>query len=347
MHHKTMFAVLISLSVGCAAAEFGEGAPSPDPQAVIDKSGLGPAKGVVGDVCTSGCIWSGYAVNLGVQSPTHACGAVPCVCVKRGDVYSECAPDVGLLDDADGADSSEVVAGAACGSSCIWSILAVSLGAQSGTHRCQGRSCACVADGDIWTGCGDGEIAGPDPVAPAPDSRPQSADVPYFYQYDNRLAPGATCQNTSVAMLLADHGWRGVPDDITAEFGRRRAQSPAGLADVFNTLARRSGLPVRATPRTNGTFAGLRAELAAGRPVIVHGYFTRAGHVVVVTGEDASGYFVNDPAGRWSETFRGGYPYADGFHAGKNVHYGRAAFEAAVGTSNGRDYLPLWYHAIR
>jgi len=148
-------------------------------------------------------------------------------------------------------------------------------------------------------------------------------------------------------MVLAHYGWSGKPDDITAEFGRRRAQNPAGLSEVFNTLARRAGLSPRSTPHTNGSLAGMRAELDRGRPVIVHGYFTGSGHVIVVTGYDAGGYYVNDPAGKWSETFRGGYPYGGGSWSGADLYYGRAAFEAAVATSNGYDYLAPWYHAIR
>ncbi|MEE2644007.1 MAG: C39 family peptidase, partial [Myxococcota bacterium] len=169
-------------------------------------------------------------------------------------------------------------------------------------------------------------------------------NVPYFNQYDNYLAPSASCQNTSIAMVLAYLGWGGVPDDITQSYGKDMAQSPAGLARLFNIYASRAGLSKQIKPNTSGTFSGLRAELDRGHPVIIHGYFTSYGHVLVVLGYDENGYYVNDPAGRWSGVFMGGYS-AGG--SGAEVYYNKAAFEAAVGTSNGYHSLPLWYHALR
>jgi len=168
-------------------------------------------------------------------------------------------------------------------------------------------------------------------------------DVPYFYQYNNLYYPSATCQNTSIAMVLKNYGWSGKPDNITAVYGKNYTQSPAGLADVFNTLSSREGLSKKIIPITNGTLSGLKQELDKGQPVIIHGYFTRAGHVVVVVGYDADGYWVNDPAGVWVQTFMGGYGYNS---AGKATYYKKQTFEAAV-ASDGYSYLPLWYHVIR
>ncbi|MGB0646070.1 MAG: C39 family peptidase [Bradymonadia bacterium] len=172
----------------------------------------------------------------------------------------------------------------------------------------------------------------------------QRDEVPFFYQFDNALSPSATCQNTAVAMVLAYLGWTGVPDDLTAAYGRRMAQSPAGLAELFNIYARRMGTPKRLRAVTNGTFAGLKSELDRGHPVIIHGYFTSSGHVAVVLGYDSTGYYVNDPAGVWSERFMGGYT---GSRNGKSIRYNARAFEAAVGTSNGYSPLALWYHVLR
>jgi len=167
-------------------------------------------------------------------------------------------------------------------------------------------------------------------------------DVPYFCQYENTLEPGSTCQNTSVAMVLKHYGWDGMPDTITAEWGKDSPQSPSGLAEVFNYFLTEEALGVSLTPHTNGSFAGLRALLDAGKPVIVHGYFTQYGHVVVTVGYDATGYFVNDPAGQWSEVYQGGYSkYCDYGYSGKAVHYGKATFEQAIGPDN-----TIWYHEI-
>lgn len=181
------------------------------------------------------------------------------------------------------------------------------------------------------------------PTAPVP------AALPYFYQYANQLAPGATCQNTSIAMVLAAFGWRGRPDDITAEFGRTYAQSPAGLASLFNTLARRAGISARLQARTAGTLAGLRTLVNAGKPTIVHGFFTSFGHVLVVTGFDGTHYTVHDPAGTWNQAFGGGYPHGWEPTAGRGIRYPKAAFERAIGTYDGGAVVDgsLWYHELQ
>ena len=79
-----------------------------------------------------------------------------------------------------------------------------------------------VAQADAW-------------ITIEPEVSPGLLAVPYFYQYSNSLYPYSSCQNTSIAMLLAYFGWPGVPDDITAGWGKDYTQSPSGLADAFNT----------------------------------------------------------------------------------------------------------------
>lgn len=171
-------------------------------------------------------------------------------------------------------------------------------------------------------------------------------NVPYYYQYNNRLYPASSCQNTSVAMVLNFLGVSVSPDDITARFGKEKAKSVSGLKEVFDTYAREHG--VRSINSTGqGSFAQLRAALDQGSPVIVHGLFTSSGHVVVVTGYNSEGYFVNDPAGQWSQSFAGGYPGAwSEPTAGRKVFYRKAAFETAVGTLNGSTFEPLWMHSL-
>lgn len=176
---------------------------------------------------------------------------------------------------------------------------------------------------------------------------PGYPDVPYFYQYDNTLYPSATCQNTSVAMVLAYLGWTGKPDDITSAWGKDHAQSPSGLAEVFNDYAQKMGIAERLVPHTDGTVQNVRDLLAQGKPVIVHGYFTSYGHVMVALGFGGSAYVVHDPAGKWSEVFKGGYPSGQTATSGKAVSYGAAAFEAAIATSDGTTFEPIWYHELK
>ena len=55
--------------------------------------------------------------------------------------------------------------------------------------------------------------------------------------------------------------------------------------------------------------------------------------LVLTTGRDGSSYTVNDPAGRWSQVFRGGYGGDQNSRSGQGVKYGSGAFRSAVATS--------------
>ncbi|MCK6504224.1 C39 family peptidase [Myxococcota bacterium] len=119
-------------------------------------------------------------------------------------------------------------------------------------------------------------------------------DVPYYDQYDNRYEPSATCGITSAAMLL---GWwdagAPTPDELYVTYGKSQGQSPSGLAQLYQW----EGLQARYT--TTGSRDEIRAHLDAGRPVVVHGWWTSAGHITVIVGYDDSDWIVNDPAGDW------------------------------------------------
>ena len=129
-------------------------------------------------------------------------------------------------------------------------------------------------------------------ITVAPDG--VNLDVPYFYQYDNRYEPGATCGLTSTAMAIG--AWTPgstTPDALYLAYGKAQGQSPSGIAEIY----RSEGLYADAS--TTGTRAALRGHLDAGRPVVVHGYWTDAGHIAVLVGYDDTDWIVNDPAGDW------------------------------------------------
>ena len=242
----------------------------------------------IGSECALGCVWSNFAIAVGAQEATSACNGIPCVCVRDGDVYSECVPTARVT-------------------------------------------------------------ATPDPEPePEPELEPEPLrEVPYFFQYSNRLNPAQTCQNTSIAMVLAYLGWEGEPDDITREWGKDFAQEPRNLRYLFNILATDHFLGGALSTTTTGTLEQFRRTVDSGAVVIVHGYFTSYGHVLVVTGRTEDGdYIVNDPAGRWSEVFRGGY-LPSGVNTGHGIVYDMDRFEAAISTSDGAGFLPLWYHTLR
>lgn len=233
--------------------------------------------------------------------------------------------------------------GTSCAPGCIWSGYAVSMEAQEATNDCAGIPCACVEDGNVWVAC---ETPDQQTEPVQQEEVEPTSDVPYFFQYNNTLYPGSSCQNTSVAMVLAHLGWRGRPDDITRGWGKDYAQRPHNLSYMFNTIANEEGLSGALQTTTNGTLEEFRGALTSGYVVIAHGYFTSYGHVLVVTGYDGTHYTVNDPAGAWRQTFRGGYAWSSET-AGHGIRYPKEAFEAAIATSNGQNYLPLWFHVLR
>tara|TARA_A200000159_G_C7334579_1_gene344519 strand:+ start:3099 stop:3947 length:849 start_codon:yes stop_codon:yes gene_type:complete len=239
--------------------------------------------------------------------------------------------------------------GTSCAPGCIWSGYAVSIEAQESTNDCAGIPCVCVKEGNVWDSC---ETVNLGEVADIPESYPEpepqvmnSTGVPYFFQYSNRLYPGSSCQNTSVAMVLAHLGWNGVPDNITSSWGKDYAQSPHNLSNMFNTIARAEGFSGRLVTDTNGSLDTFRNLASRGKVLIVHGYFTGYGHVLVVTGFDGADYTVNDPAGVWRGTFKGGYGWSNSFD-GHGARYPKHSFESAIGTSDGSSVLPLWYHKL-
>lgn len=239
--------------------------------------------------------------------------------------------------------------GTACAIGCIWSGYAVSMEAQEATNDCAGIPCACVENGNVWVSC-ETDLVNEESDIPEsyPNPEPQisnSTGVPYFFQYANSLYPGSSCQNTSVAMVLAYMGWRGVPDNITSAWGKDYAQSPHNLSHMFNTIAHAEHISGRLVTDTNGSLDEFRAQAASGDVLIVHGYFTGYGHVLVVTGFDGTHYTVNDPAGVWRGTFKGGYGWS-GATDGRGVRYSKGAFEAAIATSDGYTPLALWYHRL-
>ncbi|SNY56685.1 Peptidase_C39 like family protein [Arsukibacterium tuosuense] len=169
-------------------------------------------------------------------------------------------------------------------------------------------------------------------------------DVPYWDQKQNAVNPDSTCSITSLAMITdffgltdpAELGQR-TPDYLNARFGL--LQDVPALAGGFNTIAKEAGSALRGIGVTNGTIGQLQQLASAGKPTIVHGWFTVPGHILVVTGYDGSHYTVNDPYGVWNLQKWGSY---DTSKSGKAVRYPKAAFEYAINDNGTGD--DLWLH---
>ena len=137
-------------------------------------------------------------------------------------------------------------------------------------------------------------------------------NVPYRTQHDNEFQPGSTCGLTSAAMLLSLYGGKLLPDDLFLKYGKPMGQSPESLAELYR-IELGNGFHT-----FQGTFAQVRQFIDKGQPVVMHGWFTHAGHVVLAVGYDAQGIIFHDPNGRWlgapSE-----YDLTKG--SGKFIHY--------------------------
>ena len=241
----------------------------------------------------------------------------------------------------------KIHAGAACSSGCIWSTFAVSNSIQFSSAQCEEGPCACVTKGNANKLCevinyNDQVLIDNDEGAMMPSG---IKTLPYFNQYYNEFYGWATCQNTSIAMVLSFYeksyyNENIYPDSIYKQWGKDYAQSPSGLNAVYSSYAHNS----RITTYTNASPEDLISALQAGYIAIVHGYFTNYGHVLVVRGYESGRYYVNDPAGKWAECFKCGYNSTNDLNG--VTSYSKSSFETAVFTSNGTSYLPGWIHLI-
>lgn len=158
-------------------------------------------------------------------------------------------------------------------------------------------------------------------------------DVPYYYQYFNSYEPCCTCGLTSGAMLLGYWGRNLTPDTLYVRYGKSQGQSPPGLAYIYR----------RELGYGQGTYAGTRAQirrhLDAGRPVVIHGAFTGSGHIMIIIGYDETGWFVNDPAGRWTGCYRCGYANRTSTN-GRGAHYSYSAMNSVM-NSDGNIWMSV------
>mgnify|MGYP001388320586 CR=1 FL=1 len=219
--------------------------------------------------------------------------------------------------------------GSSCNKNCVWSTYALLLNAQEVETMCSTGPCACVYEGNIYEKCNPENSS---------EEKTKIKEIPYYNQYDNENFGWATCQNTSIAMVLSYFEEKIHPDEIYYEWGKDLAQSPNGLNQVYSYYSKKSKI----NTNTNATPADLQKALMKGDIAIVHGFFTSYGHVIVVKGYDGNKYYVNDPAGKWSECFKCGYSSSINGVAS----YDKVEFEKAVFTSDGTSYLPGWIHTI-
>lgn len=142
-------------------------------------------------------------------------------------------------------------------------------------------------------------------------------NVPYFSQLDNRENPTGSCNVTSVAMCLAYFGGKPSNSEVQLEDELYRYMESKKLnrhsAQDLAKVVRDYGRSDEFSPCTS--IKDVQDWLRKGFPCIIHGFFTSFGHILVVVGFDAEGFFVHDPYGEWTAQ---GYDTA---RSGAYLHY--------------------------
>jgi len=128
-------------------------------------------------------------------------------------------------------------------------------------------------------------------------------------------------------MLLSSFGATLTPDELYRKYGKAKGQSPVGLAEIYRKeLGFGQGT-------YEGSIAQIKRHIDAGRPVVIHGYFTGSGHIMTVIGYNNTGLVVHDPSGKWAGCFKCGYAGRTSTN-GKNITY---SYGALLGNVIGRD----------
>jgi hypothetical protein len=163
---------------------------------------------------------------------------------------------------------------------------------------------------------------------PVPRPSKVNLDVQYHSQLNNKNNPYGACNVTSMAMLLKYYGVdsRTKADldrdvqledvlyektlDWDAQYGTTTRHDPNYLIRLFREWGNKYGDGALQDSFFNPSASEeeMKQHIAQGNPVVVHGYFTKFGHIVVVKGYDdnAKQWICNDPYGKWLG-YSGGY----------------------------------------
>ncbi|MFZ1029901.1 MAG: C39 family peptidase [Limnoraphis robusta] len=190
---------------------------------------------------------------------------------------------------------------------------------------------------------------GEEPSQQYPPVLPPKVDlkVPYHSQLNNLENPNGACNVTCVAMVLKYYGVdsrsaQDINNDVQLEdvlfrkteewdqqYGYTGSTKTRHIPEFLQRLLREWGEEHGPGKLQNTSFKTVTTEteikqhLAKGHPVIIHGYFTNFGHIIVIKGYDEKEkvWICNDPNGKWLG-YRGGY--ADASISGGDVRYSYA-----------------------
>lgn len=134
--------------------------------------------------------------------------------------------------------------------------------------------------------------------------QPIKLNVHWRSQLNNSYEPYSTCNVTSVAMCLNYFGIKSqdpneqLEDELYryCQYKGYNKHSPEDLAQLVRDYGCQDDFQYKAK------WQDVKTWLTKGYPAIVHGYFTRSGHIIAIIGFNAQGFIVNDPYGEWFES---------------------------------------------
>lgn len=168
-------------------------------------------------------------------------------------------------------------------------------------------------------------------------------NFPYFSQRDNEFNPSGACNVTSIAMCLHYLGVRGdatypqLEDQVYQRCldNNWSRHDPLGLKMVAESYL---GIKDDFTPA--GSLTDIKQSITSGNPCVLHGYFTKFGHIIVAHGFDEKGVIVNDPWGEWFE-----WGYQDS--SGENLHYSWGLISRLCSPESIANPNHIWLHRIK
>lgn len=177
-------------------------------------------------------------------------------------------------------------------------------------------------------------------------------NIEYISQLDNDFNPTGSCNVTSMTMAGTRKGQKGglpltTNGDRSSDSLYRYCEnngysrhSPYDLSRAFNAWRKRNypNLGIHSVCTTDTTWDDVFNSLESGFPVVVHGYFTGFGHIIVIKGWDQARnqFIVNDPYGEWNSW---GY---DCNTSGEGLRYSFSMMNQLCGPSG-----TMWSHAVQ
>lgn len=167
--------------------------------------------------------------------------------------------------------------------------------------------------------------------------------VPYFSQLDNSRNPFGSCNVTCCAMALAYFGVKGDGSAPQLEDQLYKKCLDKGWSrhdpyDLKELIESYPGVKDDFTP--SGTIKDIQKAIDSGSVCILHGYFTRSGHIILVKGYDDTGLIVNDPYG---EYFESGY---DVNVSGEGLHYSYNLINRVCSPESPGNSQNIWLHVV-